>query len=104
MGSEFFWETKKGVLAYVIARPLTTAVSVIAMVAGVYGESELRFDRVYIYTTFINSTAQTWALYCLVSVGGEWTPTLAKLVIQPGFVLMIALALDNLTCMTCPSC
>lgn len=34
MGEEFFWETKKGVLSYVIARPLMTAVSVIANLAG----------------------------------------------------------------------
>ncbi len=34
-----------GVLSYVIARPLMTAVSVVANIAGVYGEGEFRRDR-----------------------------------------------------------
>lgn len=32
-------------LSYVIARPLMTAVSVVANIAGVYGEGEFRRDR-----------------------------------------------------------
>ena len=34
MGEQFFWETKRGVLSYVIARPLATAVGVLANIAG----------------------------------------------------------------------
>ena len=34
MGERFFWETKRGVLSYVIARPLATAVSVVTNIAG----------------------------------------------------------------------
>lgn len=34
MGERFFWETKRGVLSYVIARPLMTAVSVVTNIAG----------------------------------------------------------------------
>ncbi len=34
MGADFFWETKRGVLSYVIARPLMTAVSVVANMTG----------------------------------------------------------------------
>jgi hypothetical protein len=34
MGDRFFWETKRGVLSYVIARPLMTAVSVVTNIAG----------------------------------------------------------------------
>ncbi len=34
MGEDFFWETKKGVLAYVIARPLMTLVSVVCNLFG----------------------------------------------------------------------
>ena len=37
MGETFFWETKRGVLSYVIARPLTTAISVVANIAGERG-------------------------------------------------------------------
>lgn len=36
---------RAGVLSYVIARPLMTAVSVVANIAGVYGEGEFRRDR-----------------------------------------------------------
>lgn len=45
MGERFLWETKRGVLSYVIARPLMTAVSVVANIAGVYGDGEWRRDR-----------------------------------------------------------
>ena len=34
MGEEFFWETKKGVLSYVIARPMMTLVSVVCNLFG----------------------------------------------------------------------
>lgn len=37
MGDSFFWETKRGVLSYVIARPLMTAVSVLTNIAGEHG-------------------------------------------------------------------
>jgi hypothetical protein len=66
MGERFFWETKRGVLSYVIARPLMTAVSVVANIAGVYGEGEFRRDRAYPYVALVNNFAQAWALYCLV--------------------------------------
>lgn len=66
MGEEFFWETKKGVLSYVIARPLMTAVSVVSNLAGVYGEGEFRADRAYPYVALVNNCTQMLALYCLV--------------------------------------
>lgn len=66
MGETFFWETKRGVLSYVIARPLMTAVSVVANIAGVYGEGEFRRDRAYPYVALVNNYTQMWALYCLV--------------------------------------
>ncbi|PSC68080.1 transmembrane 184C [Micractinium conductrix] len=66
MGERFFWETKRGVLSYVIARPLMTAVSVVANIAGVYGEGEFRRDRAYPYVAVVNNFTQMWALYCLV--------------------------------------
>lgn len=65
-GSEFFWETKRGVLSYVITRPLLTAVGVVAGIAGVYGDGEFRHDRAYPYIAFFGSLSQTWALYCLI--------------------------------------
>lgn len=66
MGDEFFWQCKKGVMGYVILRPVMTAVGTIAELAGVYGDGVMQFNRVYPYTTFINAAAQFWALYCLV--------------------------------------
>lgn len=45
MGERFLWETKRGVLSYVIARPLMTAVSVVCNIGGVYGDGEWRRDR-----------------------------------------------------------
>ncbi|KAI3428292.1 hypothetical protein D9Q98_006671 [Chlorella vulgaris] len=66
MGDSFFWETKRGVLSYVIARPLMTAVSVLTNIAGVYGEGEFRSDRAYPYCQVVNNFTQMWALYCLV--------------------------------------
>jgi len=65
-GEEFFWETKRGVLSYVVARPLMTAVSVLANIAGVYHEGVFRWNTIYPYVTFINNCSQMWALYCLV--------------------------------------
>ena len=53
-------------MGYVILRPVMTAVGTVAELAGVYGSGEMRVDRVYPYTTFINGVAQFWALYCLV--------------------------------------
>lgn len=56
----------QGVLQYVILRPVMTAIATIAQLVGVYGEGQLRFNRVYPYCAFINSASQAWALYCLV--------------------------------------
>ena len=65
-GQEFFWETKRGVLSYVITRPLLTAVGVVAGICDVYGDGEFRHDRAYPYIAFFGSLSQTWALYCLI--------------------------------------
>ena len=45
-------------LGYVILRPLMTAVGVIAQLIGVYGDGQLRFDRVYLYTTVVSNVSQ----------------------------------------------
>lgn len=66
MGEEFFWETKRGVLSYVIARPLMTAVSVVANIGGVYCDGAFKADCAYPYVAFVNNCTQMYALYCLV--------------------------------------
>ncbi len=48
----------QGVLGYVILRPLMTAVGVVAQLIGVYGDGQLRFDRVYLYTTVVSNVSQ----------------------------------------------
>ena len=58
MGEEFFWETKRGVLSYVIARPLMTAVSVVANAAGAYCDGEFRAHCAYPYVAFVNNCSQ----------------------------------------------
>mmetsp|Transcript_17910 Transcript_17910/g.53931 ORF Transcript_17910/g.53931 Transcript_17910/m.53931 type:complete len:416 (+) Transcript_17910:871-2118(+) len=66
MGGEFFWHCKKGVLVYVIVRPLMTVVTTLSMLAGVYDASSMSPTRLPFYIAFINGWAQAWALYCLV--------------------------------------
>lgn len=68
MGVDFFWQCKKGILNYVILRPLMSAVSLIsnALDSREAGNRGLDFRHPYIYTTIINNFSQTWALYCLV--------------------------------------
>lgn len=58
MGEEFFWETKRGVLSYVIARPLMTAVSVASNAAGAYCDGEFRSSCAYPYVAFVNNCSQ----------------------------------------------
>ena len=48
----------QGVLGYVMLRPLMTAVGFVASLIGVYGDGELRFDRVYLYTTIVSNISQ----------------------------------------------
>lgn len=48
----------QGILNYVILRPLMTAVSFVATLCHVYGDGELRFDRVYIYVVAVNNFSQ----------------------------------------------
>ena len=66
MGRQFFEQTQRGVLAYVITRPLMAAISVLANMANVYCEGEFHKGCVWPYVALINSTSQMWALYCLV--------------------------------------
>ena len=45
-------------LSYVILRPLMTGVGVIAQLLGVFGDGQIRFDRVYLYTTLVSNGSQ----------------------------------------------
>lgn len=64
----------QGVMAYVILRPLMTLIAFIASLVGVLGDGQFRFDRVYIYTAFVNNFSQvrqsiTWTALLLDFVG-----------------------------------
>ena len=48
----------QGVLSYVILRPVMTAAGFIAQLCGVYGDGQLRFDRVYLYTVLVSNFSQ----------------------------------------------
>ena len=67
MGPEFMRKCKAGVLNYVIIRPFTAAIALVSEALGVYGEGELfNATKTYTYVVFINSWAQSHAIYCLV--------------------------------------
>ncbi len=54
MGRQFFDQTQRGVLAYVITRPLMAAISVLANMANVYCEGEFHRGCVWPYVALIN--------------------------------------------------
>jgi len=52
---------RQGVLSYVILRPVMTATGFIGQLCGVYGDGQLRFDRVYLYTVLVSNFSQARA-------------------------------------------
>lgn len=90
MGDEFFWETKRGVLSYVIARPLMTAVSVVTNITGKYCDGEFKAHCAYPYVAFINNCSQMWALYCLVMLYHATCHELAPIRPLPKFIAIKA--------------
>jgi hypothetical protein len=89
-GAEFFWQAKRGVLSYVIVRPLATAVSVAANARGAYCEGEFRAACAYPYVALANNCTQMWALYCLVLVYQATRRELAPIRPLPKFVAIKA--------------
>ncbi|KAL4527527.1 hypothetical protein Ndes2526A_g08691 [Nannochloris sp. 'desiccata'] len=90
MGEEFFWETKRGVLSYVIARPLMTAVSVTSNLRGNYCDGEFKSGCAYPYVAFVNNCSQMWALYCLVLLYNATKRELAPINPLPKFIAIKA--------------
>mmetsp|Transcript_5864 Transcript_5864/g.16425 ORF Transcript_5864/g.16425 Transcript_5864/m.16425 type:complete len:395 (+) Transcript_5864:201-1385(+) len=86
MGRQFFDQTQRGVLAYVITRPLMAAISVLANMANVYCEGEFHRGCVWPYVALINSTSQMWALYCLVLLYEATKKELEKIRPLPKFI------------------
>ncbi|KAK5643294.1 hypothetical protein RI129_007139 [Pyrocoelia pectoralis] len=55
-----------GILQYTVVRPLSTAISVVCEVSGVYGDGEFVANRAYPYLLAVNNLSQFVAMYCLV--------------------------------------
>lgn len=66
MGREFVHMCKHGILQYTAVRPISTLVSFICELNGVYGEGEFRADIAFPYMIALNNLSQFIAMYCLV--------------------------------------
>ena len=66
MGQPFLNQCGYGVTAYVIARPLTTIVALIASPFGTYKNGAIAYNNLYPYLATINTVAQGWAMYALI--------------------------------------
>ncbi|XP_055859277.1 transmembrane protein 184C isoform X1 [Episyrphus balteatus] len=66
MGREFIHNCKHGILQYTVVRPITTFISVICELCGVYGEGTFAGDVAFPYIVLINNISQFVAMYCLV--------------------------------------
>ncbi|XP_066595759.1 transmembrane protein 184C [Prorops nasuta] len=66
MGHEFVHMCKHGILQYTAVRGISTLVSFICALNGVYGEGEFRGDVAFPYMIAINNISQFIAMYCLV--------------------------------------
>lgn len=66
MGKEFVHMCKHGILQYTAVRPISTLISFICELNGVYGEGEFRADVAFPYMIALNNLSQFVAMYCLV--------------------------------------
>lgn len=66
MGREFVHMCKHGILQYVVVRPISTLISFICELSGVYEEGEFRADVAFPYMIALNNLSQFIAMYCLV--------------------------------------
>eukprot|EP00199_Chlamydomonas_sp_CCMP681_P000604 CAMPEP_0119112536 /NCGR_PEP_ID=MMETSP1180-20130426/40661_1 /TAXON_ID=3052 ORGANISM="Chlamydomonas cf sp, Strain CCMP681" /NCGR_SAMPLE_ID=MMETSP1180 /ASSEMBLY_ACC=CAM_ASM_000741 /LENGTH=467 /DNA_ID=CAMNT_0007100083 /DNA_START=261 /DNA_END=1665 /DNA_ORIENTATION=- len=68
MGRSFLLQTKKGVMNYVILRPITTAIALITDQYDLYGQGHFDYRKSYIYLSLVTNFSQLWALYCLAQL------------------------------------
>lgn len=57
---------RRGVIQYVIWRPVMAFITVISEAFGVFQEGMFTLYNVYPYVVIVNSVSQMWALYCLL--------------------------------------
>jgi hypothetical protein len=63
---EFLARCRQGVLSYTVIRVLTSMLTLVCQIAGVYEEGNFSFQYAYVWILLINNFAQTWALYCFM--------------------------------------
>jgi hypothetical protein len=61
MGRVYLWQCKKGILNYVILRPLCTILALITDAFGMYGQGRIEFMRSYVYLMLITNCSQVTA-------------------------------------------
>eukprot|EP00164_Ancoracysta_twista_P003053 GFYU01004073.1.p1 GENE.GFYU01004073.1~~GFYU01004073.1.p1 ORF type:complete len:451 (-),score=90.59 GFYU01004073.1:61-1413(-) len=66
LDSLFIRRMKQGTLQYVVIKPLMTIVTLVLHAKGLYHDGEMRFDRGYVYVSFIVNISVCISLYCLV--------------------------------------
>eukprot|EP01102_Stenamoeba_stenopodia_P013767 TRINITY_DN4505_c0_g1_i1.p1 TRINITY_DN4505_c0_g1~~TRINITY_DN4505_c0_g1_i1.p1 ORF type:complete len:457 (+),score=78.46 TRINITY_DN4505_c0_g1_i1:212-1582(+) len=57
---------RRGLLQYVLIRPIAAIVAIFAEIFHIYHEGNFSFKYIYVYTTILNNISVTIALYCLV--------------------------------------
>ncbi|KAG8190546.1 hypothetical protein JTE90_004121 [Oedothorax gibbosus] len=65
-GNYFIQACKHGILQYTVIRPVTTLISLITEMCGVYGEGKFSPNYAFPYIVAINNFSQFIAMYCLV--------------------------------------
>jgi len=68
MGAPFLFQIKKGILNYVIIRPVCSALALATDMIGLYGQGVIDPRKSYVYLAATMNFSQLWALYCLVQL------------------------------------
>lgn len=66
MQHRFLFQTRIGVMQYVVLKFALALITFICAASGAYGEGEWAYDTPYTYITIIANVSQGWALYCLL--------------------------------------
>lgn len=62
----FFLRMKQGVLQFVIIKPITAVLSLVAERLGIYGDGSFALNKCFIYISLINNVSVSISLMCLV--------------------------------------
>ncbi len=81
MGHRFLHEVKKGILNFVIARPLCTALGLVTDAFGLYGEGQIDFTKSYVYLAAATNFSQVRS--CAPCSRGQSSPYSSPLLLLP---------------------